>query len=199
MISLIINTCSLDPLLAESSNPYRAHTYAQRRKFVQSLTSWAHQEFDEVIVTGFYEEGPNYRYVHVKPRFRDRRDALYQREYGSRYSKGDVFVYTHDDHAPAQGFAKILRSKLNEEWDILVPERRHSLTADLLNNGKEDGYMGGHTFVMRRWVWAETPWFIVDTEYWDVTLTRIWEEKGAVIRWVDDLVCYDLEAAKDES
>jgi hypothetical protein len=39
----------------------------------------------------------------------------------------------------------------------------------------------------------------VDTEYWDVSMTRLWREKGADLLWTDQLVHLDMEAAEDES
>ena len=58
--------------------------------------------------------------------------------------------------------------------------------------------MGGHCLVMKRWLWAEVPWTLLDTEYWDVPMTREWKKVGGKLLWVDDLVHYDLEATEDE-
>jgi len=200
--SLIVNTACMDPLVRSNQNMYRATSYASRRTILHSgVLSWAHEEFDEVIVAGTFESGENYQNIDVEPRYRDRRDALYQREYGARHSTGDILVFCHDDHTPARGFAKTLKSRYSrkKDWDLLVPLRRHSLTKEILNNGKDSGYMGGHCLVMKRWLWAEVPWVLVDTEWWDTSMTRLWQEAGGKLLWVDDLEHLDLEALETET
>ena len=99
-ISLIINTAALDPLVNNKSNPHRIRGYSDRANMLSQTLAKVKGEFDEIIVAGTFEEGSGYRYVEVQPRFRDRRDALYQREYGARYATGDVLVFCHDDRGP---------------------------------------------------------------------------------------------------
>jgi len=212
-ISLILNTCSLDSQADQFRNPFRSTSYRDRAVTLEETISLM-EGFDEIIVAGSFKEDtqekfPRWKYVPVQPRFRDRRDALYQREFGARHSTGDVLVFCHDDHRPGAGFSKTLiwryikGSKYDkilpylEDWDLIVPERRHFVTDEILNNGKESDYMGGHCLVMRRSLWAEVPWTTLDTEFWDTSMTRLWREKG-VIQFVDDLVHLDMEATEDE-
>jgi hypothetical protein len=162
-ISIIFNTCSLDPLASSKQNLYRTKPYSHRANLLEETLNNL-KGFDEIIVAGTFKEGDKWDYVPVQPRYRDRRDALYQREFGARYSTGDLLVFSHDDHAPSPDFARILKSRDQTEWDILVPERRHHLTDEVLNNGRDDNYMGGHLLVMKRWIWAEVSWIEVDTD-----------------------------------
>lgn len=197
-ISLIYNTACMDKVVRERNNHYRQASYAEREELLSKALRGV-TGFDEVIVAGTFKEGDGYRYVPVTPYVRDRRDALWQREWGARYSTGDILVFSHDDHELGEGFAETLREMLDEPWDLLVPQRRHSKTQEKLENGEAAGYMGGHALVMRRWLWAEVPWVSVDTEWWDVTMTRLWEEAGGRIVWTDRLVHYDIEAMENES
>ena len=83
--------------------------------------------------------------------------------------------------------------------DILVPRRVHLKTKASLNNGRDDDYMGGHLYAMRRWIWASLPLTSAPDEYWDVFLTPKWRELGARIAWTDDIVHYDCEATVAET
>jgi len=195
-ISLIFNTCCLDPRAKDYRNPYRSTNYEDRanllREVLKNLSG-----FDEVIVAGNFEEGENYHYIEVPPYYHDRRDALRQRELGARYTTGDLLVFSHDDHAPGGNLAYQLKDGI--EGDIIVPKRINKSSSKTLNNGKSTDMMGGHLLIMRRWVWAKVPWTSVHTEWWDVTMTRLWREAGAEIMWNDDLICYDVEAKADET
>ena len=198
-ISLIINSASKDPALV-GGNMYRATPYSARYGMLKDRILPSLGGFDEVIVCGVFEPGTGWRYVPMKPRRRDRRDALHQRDLGAAYSTGDILVFCHDDHAPAHDFADQLRALADDpSWDLIVPERRHGVTDAVLNNGRAENYMGGHCLAMRRWLWAEVPWTSVDTEYWDTTMTRLWREAGGKIVWSDTLIHYDLEATECES
>ena len=200
-ISLILNTASKDPAL-QGTNIFRGTPYSARYGLLKDriLSSVCDSGFDEVIVCGVFEEGPGYRYVPMAPKRRDRRDALHQRDLGAAYATGDILVFCHDDHAPAHDFAEKLQVLADDQsWDILVPKRLHGITDAELNNGRADAYMGGHCLAMRRWLWAEVPWTSVDTEWWDISLSRLWREAGAKIVWNDTLIHYDLEATECES
>jgi len=220
--SLIINTACMDPLVRPNVNPYRSETYATRKDLILETVSKLKGQYDEIIIAGTFEPGDGYTYIEVYPHYRDRRDALYQREYGARHSSGDVLVFCHDDHTPAEDFALQLRRHYLEgyacnltddapnpdckcgkwhrppEWDLIIPKRIHGLTGEELNNGKADDYMGGHCLVMRRSLWAEVSWLSVDTEFWDVSMTRLWREAGGILLWSDHLVHIDLEATEHE-
>ena len=204
-ISYIINTACGDPRSNRPANPWRQAGYAERRKLLTErvLPAALDQGFDEIIIAGTFEDGAGYTYVPVAPRYRDRRDALWQREIGARHATGDVLVFGHDDHAIGEGFVKHLHddlcSPLAYEWDLLIPRRLHAITGAELNNGRSADYMGGHVLVMKRWLWAQVPWTSVATEFWDLSLTRLWREAGAKLVYADDLIHYDVEAAENES
>jgi hypothetical protein len=199
-LSLVINSAAKDPAL-KGSNIHRLSAYSERLGLMRDkiIPTVVDAGFDEVIVCGVYEAGNGYRYVPMAPRRRDRRDALHQRDLGAAYATGDILVFCHDDHAPAHDFVEKLRSAAAEPWDILVPQRRHGITDAVLDNGKAADYMGGHCLAMRRWLWAEVPWTSVDTEWWDVPMTRLWREAGGKIAWSDELIHYDLEATENEA
>lgn len=200
-ISLIINTACMDPEVAQGQNLYRVSTYGQRCETLrQSLSSLTSAGFDEIIVCGVFEEGEGYQYVRMAPRCRDRRDALHQRDLGAAYATGDILVFCHDDHIPGPGFVEELRAMSKDPgWALLVPKRLHGITGEELENGRSADYMGGHCLVMQRWLWAEVPWTSVDTEWWDVSMTRLWREAGGVIIHTDKLTHIDLEATECES
>jgi len=198
MIDLILNTACLDPAIRNHTNPFRTRRYGERTQILEDTLNRV-QGFDTVYVVGVYKEGEGYTYLHMSPKYRDRRDALWQRDLGARHSLADILVFCHDDHVPSDDFTDILRKKyLDAEWDILVPARFHGTTGEVLNNGKEDGYMGGHCFVMRRSAWAEVPFTVIDTEFWDTSLSRIWLANDFKMLWVDDLKHYDMEAFEHE-
>lgn len=223
-ISYIINTAASDPWV-HGGNPHRQAAYRSRQALLRDkvLPAALEQGFDEIIVAGVYESGSNYRYLPVVPRYRDRRDALVQREQGARHATGDILVFGHDDHMLGEGFCQTLRTnysigldtgvtdldnmpvyKAPPAWDLLIPRRLHAITGATLNNGFEDSpnkasYMGGHVLVMKRWLWAEVPWTACDTEYWDTSMTRLWTEAGGKLVFADDLIHLDVEAAENES
>lgn len=200
-ISLIINTAAGDPYLVGRRNLYRQREYAERAEILRQIVAFSYG-FDEVIVAGI---PPAIEYplpvsiVNVPPRKRDRSDALWQREIGARHASGDILVFTHDDHAPEPGFVERLRELDPQPMDLIVPQRVHGLTGATLNNGKADGYMGGHLLVMGRALWAKVPWVTWQTEWWDVPATRSWLDAGANLRFEDTLRHLDLEATAEEA
>lgn len=208
-ISYIINSAASDPWV-HGQNPHRIAGYKQRAALLRDrvLPAAIKQGFDEIIVAGCFEAGDGYRYLPVPPRYRDRRDALVQREAGARHSTGDILVFGHDDHALEDSFGNRLRMwialVLNPPWDLLIPKRIHGITGAELNNGfnkkhPERSYMGGHCLVMKRWLWAAVPWTLLDTEFWDTSLTREWKAAGGKLVYADDLIHVDVEATADES
>ena len=205
-ISYIINTAASDPWVHDRRNMHRSAGYASRHDLLTQrvLPAAVKQGFDEIIVAGCFEKGDGYQYVPVPPRYRDRRDALVQREMGAKYATGDILVFGHDDHALATDFHHTLKWRLEDaaSWDLLIPRRIHGVTGTTLNNGLEQpprvSYMGGHVLVMKRWLWARVPWTSIDSEWWDASLTRIWKEAGGKLVWADDLVHVDVEAAANE-
>lgn len=207
-ISLIVNTCAMDPLAGKPL--YGRRTYRERADLLRrTLVDTTQDDWDEIIVVGSFEPPPeerepeaiypgkawrrSYTYVPMDPICRDRRDALWQRELGARTATGDLLAFSHDDHAFAMGTPSVLRAMQQDDWDLLVPQRVN-LMGDELNNGRAEGYMGGHSLVMKRWLWARVPWTAVDTEWWDQSLSRIWREEGGRIAWTDDIAHIDLDS-----
>jgi len=212
-VSYIINTCALDPHTNTFRNPYRTAGYVERAALLRNriLPAAMEQYFDEIIVAGVFEHGTGYQYVPVAPRYRDRRDALVQREMGARHATGDVLVFGHDDHALVANFHRQLEDYNKRRqtsharhlaWDLLIPKRIHGITGATLNNGqysKPEPMMGGHVLVMKRWLWAECPWTSVDTEWWDTSMTRLWKAAGGKLVYADDLQHIDVEAKENEA
>lgn len=203
--SLIINT----NYYADGGNLYRAAPYVAREKLLADTLSRVDIfGFDEVIVAGVFnpELGNKFqsvRFVSVPPTVENRWDALMQREVGARFASGDILVFCHDDHSPANSldgipFAATLKT-LGEEWDILVPKRKHKQTGEELTNGRLEGYMGGHCYAMRRAAWATVPLTNAPNEFWDTFLTQVWLNLGFKIVWTDKLVHVDLEAVAGEA
>lgn len=202
-ISLILNTACMDPIVASRHNTYRSAKYVSRSDMLKE-TIRVSQGFNEIIVVGNYKSNirlPKYEYIEVQPSTRTRADGLIQREVGARHSTGDILVFCHDDHRPADDFSERIRihySYGKNRNDLLIPKRVHNITGSVMNNGRDDDYMGGHTLVMTRSLWAEVPWTMTDLIFWDVTMTRMWREAGANLVWHDELIHYDLEASEDE-
>ena len=190
--SLIINTAALDPFVAPITSMYAHSPYSVRAGYLRDIILPAARKdgWDEIIVCGTFEEGEGYQYVPMEPIYRDRRDALWQREYGARHATGDILAFSHDDHMFEEGILSVLPNL--ESWDILVPGRR-TRGGTVLNNGKAESYMGGHSLFMKRTIWAKAPWTSVDTEWWDRTMTRVWREEGARIVWTEQAWHVDLD------
>lgn len=195
-VSLIINTACMAPHAAETKNPFRESAYSERAQLIKKIIHRG-ADFNETLVAGSYKFGTGYTYVNIQPVHADRRDALYQREMGARLSTGDILCFTHDDHLP-QFTADDVRAH-DPDWDILVPKRIHGKTGDDLSNGRDEGYMGGHTLLMRRDVWVVVPWLTIETaRCWDLVMTDEWRKNGFEITFTDELVSVDLEAAEGE-
>ena len=207
-ISFIINTACGDPIVGPQRNPYRSLAYQERARILaeEILPRAGRESFDEVIVAGAFphalmQQFPRVRFVSVDAVYRDRWDALPQREMGARYASGDILVFAHDDHAPGDGVVRTLRG-LPEDVDVLVPRRIHQKTDAILINGGAEGYVGGHYVAMRRKVWARTPWTDAPHEdrfLWDVWLSREWQQGGAHICWTEEAFFLDCEATETES
>ena len=195
--SLIINTACGDP--RAGGNLHRRGSYADRFEGLKELVSEAAERFDEIVICGTLPPEtklPVDRYVELTGGYGDRRDALLQREVGARASTGHILVFTHDDHKPGFGQEDIHDL---DEWDILVPHRVHGITGESLNNGKEAGYMGGHTLIMHRNVWVRIPWTsVVPHRCWDIPMTVLWENEGVRIAFSSILQSIDIEAQPDE-
>ena len=93
-------------------------------------------------------------------------------------------------------FSVLNRYAKDDSWDVLGPARQANDkgTIRTLNTGKEDGYVMGHACVMRRAMAEQAPWSDVEKIFsWDVSHTRLLQSRNAHIRWVGDLVMWDLE------
>ena len=206
-VSFIVNTACGDPIVGPQHNPYRSLAYSERARILaeEILPRADRENFDEIIVAGIFphslEVFPRVRFVNVAPMYRDRWDALPQREAGARYASGDILVFAHDDHAPGNGLVKALQ-ELPKDVDVLVPKRIHQKTGAILINGGAEGYVGGHYVAMRREVWAKTPWTDAPHEdrfLWDVFLSKRWQEEGARICWATTAFFLDCEATESET
>jgi hypothetical protein len=195
--SLIVNTACGDPHARSHRNIHRSTSYGDRWEGLKQIVSQC--EFDEIIVCGIIPEDDGLAvdsYIHLVGGYGDRRDALLQREVGARGSTGDLLIFTHDDHMP--GFSGEDIHDV-EDWDILVPQRVHGVTGEILNNGKEQGYMGGHTLVMHRNVWVRLPWVsVVPDRCWDLPMTQLWYDNDIRIAFSDILQSIDIEAQPNE-
>jgi hypothetical protein len=201
-VSLIINTACADSIVGDRQNPFRSARYRDRARLLEHEVLPRCGGFDEIVVSGVFpmslaDRFPSVRWVAVPQQRRDRWDALNQREVGARFVSADILVFCHDDHAPGAGLADYLRM-LPPDVDILVPRRVHLITGAVLNNGKADGYMGGHCYAMRRWIWATVPLTAAPDEFWDTYLTPIWRTAGAKIVWSEEALHYDCEATETE-
>jgi hypothetical protein len=203
--SLIINTACGDAHTAGNRNPYRSARYGERASLLADhiLPAVHTCGFNEVLIAGVFPQRlaaafPEFSWVVVPPQRRNRWDGLLQREMGARFATGDTLTFCHDDHSPAESYAYALDS-VNEPWDILVPRRIHATTREELNNGRADGYMGGHCYTMQRWLWAALPLTTAPDEWWDIWLTPRWLQLGAKMVYSDTITHYDLEATPDEA
>ena len=197
-VSIVINTACADPFSQDRGSPAHGLPYKRRIEILKDETIPRSKDFDDIIVAGSYPESlprlfPHVRFVPVMGEKHDRWDALLQRETGARYASGGVIVFCHDDHAPGENLADICRA-LPPKVDILVPKRIHMKTGQEINNGREEGYMGGHCYAMRRWILAEVPLTTAPDEFWDIWLTPVWRKKGANIVWTDRACHYDCES-----
>jgi len=200
-IDIIFNTCCMDPLASIKHNPWREGSYAHRKEMLGDSIEAVPTGIGVIVAGAFTGDQANrgYLYVQVDPIRRNRTDALQQRELGARHSTADVMVFCHDDHRPGEGFFNALESrKPFPSWDILVPKRIHGITGEEMENGRKDGYMGGHCLVMRRWLWARVPWTSCDTAFWDIPMTALWREAGGTLVHTDELVHIDIEVGADE-
>jgi hypothetical protein len=198
MISVVVNTCALGArsqrLLSSTGIEYGKRAALLKECILPNLTA---RTIDQIVVSGEYEAGDGYEYVHSASEAFDATDALKQRSDGFAASTGDLILFQHDDHLAATGFFHALgRYAADDSWDVLVPARQVSDRGAVLtlNNGKPDGYVMGHACVMRRTMVEKVPWADVEKVFsWDVSHTKLLLSRGARIRWVGDLVMWDLE------
>jgi hypothetical protein len=163
--------------------------------------------FDEIFVAGRPDDSlvgafPKIMFLHIEPLTRTREEALHIREVATRYATGDILTYMADDHSVANSFVENMPTW---EWDVLTPQRIHGITKQELNNGRPDGpwknwngYSPAHCQILKRRVWAQTPWESLHLTPWDVSMTRLWREMRFKVVWTDEIKCVDLEIQKDQ-
>ena len=203
--SLIINTACGDAHVAGQKNPYRSRRYGERAELLRAaiLPRAIDGGFDDIIVAGIFpqtlsEAFDELLWIKVPPQRHNRWDGLFQREVGARFASGDLLTFCHDDHAPQKDYATEMR-QIDYDWDIIVPERIHGITGESMNNGKDEGYMGGHCYTMKRWLWASMPLTSAPDEWWDIWFTPKWLQLGAEIVWEDSIQHFDMEATAAEA
>ena len=169
-------------------------------------------DFDEMVVVGDWQDSEDalfagVRYLCVEPMLRNTTDALVKRDVGTLATRADILVYLCDDHALAPNFLTELREVINEEWDVVVPNRycrrgdlgmddngnvgpansrtfHHPAPIVALNNGERDGYCGGHAGIFRRAVIQQRPWSAHShNRLWDVTSSHDMQRAGAKFCW----------------
>ena len=211
MISLIVTTACGDPLVAEQhGGAGQGQRHAQRIKFLNEKILPAAiniGELDEIIVAGRpsdeLKQFEGVTYLWVPPIVRDRSESLHIREIASRYSIGDILIYTADDHMLGDDFVSNMPTW---DWDILTPMRINGADGNEMNSGDPaskwanfDGYSPAHCQVLKRPVWAEVPWTTIrSVEAWDIPISIKWREAGFELKWTDEIHAVDLEAKEDE-
>lgn len=147
------------------------------------------QGFDEIVVVGDWlpRKGERDAYICVEPMLHNTIDALVKRDVGALATTSDILVYLCDDHILNPDFLTTLREVVDEEWDVIVPNRytrRGDNIAIALNNGERDGYCGGHGGVFRRSIIAARPWSAHShTRYWDARSSFAMRLAGARFVW----------------
>lgn len=200
-ISLVVNTCCLGPRAHEitgscSPTPHALRAFMLGNAMLPFYV--ADVNIDEVIVAGEFVEGPGYTYVPCPSTFFSCIDALAQRQAGFEASSGDILIFMHDDHFLDYTFGARLRSMLPfpEGADVVLPQRRRRTYTDhvVLNNGSDQGYLGGHCVVMTREACRRARWDEVEKVHeWDKAHTHLVHLAGLGARWTDDLWCWDVE------
>lgn len=167
------------------------------------------QDIDEIIVVGRYPDAlpllypdddyPQLQWLYLPPERLDRIEAFRQREVAARWSTSDVLIVSADDHRLAEDFTEVLRSKWDDDWDLITPKRLHAKTLNELNNGRDEGYSPWHTQVLRRSLWAQIPFTLYDTLWVDTIIPDTYKRHNMKMVWSDDLIVYDCEATEDEA
>ena len=200
-ISLIVNTCCLGPRAHEITGS-RSPTPHAFRAFMLGNAMLpfyrADVSFDEIIVVGEFVEGPGYKYVHSPSTHFSCIDALEQRQRGFEASTGDILIFTHDDHFLDYTFGARLKAMLPfpEGVEIVLPQRRRRTFEDyqILNNGRDNGYLGGHVVLGTRRAFEIVPWGDVEKVHeWDRAMTHLVATRGVEARWTEDLWAWDVE------
>lgn len=166
-------------------------------------TLWA---FEELVIVGDFAEnllpqltGCCYRYYHVPPVTRTTIDALMRRDVGWLVTKSDAVLFISDDHKLGKNFASVYRLyyAVDPSWDFLGPAR-YTVREDKkiwLNNGRADGYIGGHGGIFRRSCAKELPWMAGPHHLnWDLLHAHELQMRGFRLRHAEpELAIEDIE------
>lgn len=200
-ISIVVNTCCLGPRSHEitgscTPTPHVYRLFALGNFIIPAYI--ADPNIDEVIVVGEFADGEGYTYVPSPSTHFSCIDALAQRQAGFEASSGDIIIFTHDDHHLDFGFAAALRAMLPfpDDISVVLPQRRRRTFGghNVLNNGRDQGYLGGHAVVMTRDAATRAPWRdVAQVHEWDKSHTALVAAAGLKARWLDDLWVWDVE------
>ena len=205
MISLVINTCAMEPG-PRFSGKYKDRAYALQNFIIPQYVNDPY--IDEIIVVGSWQEGDGYKYIPCPSKYFSCVDALEQRQRGFEACEGDVVIFQHDDHV----LDIPLKMKTNTRWfslvnrgDVLSPARYTRLRypdGERLNAGEPGfnewvppgGHLNGHCAIFNREVIERCPWTNADKVFtWDVSMTHQIRKAGFEIAWSNMIRCWDIE------
>ena len=208
MISLIINTCAMEPG-PRFSGKYKDRAYALQNFIIPQYVNDPY--IDEIIVVGSWQEGEGYKYIPCPSKYFSCVDALEQRQRGFEASTGDIVIFQHDDH--------VLEKSLEYYWvdgiiyhgmqsggcDVLSPAcytRLRYPDGERLNAGEPGfnewvppgGHLNGHCAIFNRDVIERCPGTNADKVFtWDVSMTHQIRKAGFEIAWSNMIRCWDIE------
>ncbi len=203
MISVCINTAALAPYaenaLTSGGVPCSWRAYALRTWILPRYVTDSY--IDEVIVTGSWEEGEGYTYVHVPPVHFSWKDCLAMRQAGFEASSGDVLIFQHDDHvlSPEPDPFSIVGGIYTAICgaDVLSPARytrARTFKGERLNGGEAEGYINGHCAIYRSEVIERCPWKDVPVQFTlDVEHTKQIKAAGFNVVHTDTVRVWDVE------
>lgn len=126
-------------------------------------------------------------------------DALMKRDVGWLVTASDAVLFLANDHKIDEDFCRIYRSyyEVDPSWDFLAPAR-YTIREDQkiwLNNGRADGYVGGHAGVFRRRCASVLPWMAGPHHLnWDLLHARELQQRGLRLRHAEqELAIVDIE------
>lgn len=169
MISLIINTCagSKDPRTLERVGSFGLSycmPYGERaaglRKMIERYRT---VPGIDLIVSGEWECGDGYRYVHCPGPTRTPMDPPAQRQAGAIIANYELMVFLNDDHFVPPEHLDSIWERMREA-DVGAFVKRLALKKDSSEQKLETGwpeYVMGHACVMSRKALEVVPWDVV--------------------------------------
>ena len=204
MISMVINTAAGAPHakhVRSSENvitpgvakvPYSWRAYALKHFILPSYIR--DPSIDEVIVSGIWEEGDGYTYVHVPPEHYSWADCIAQRHAGYEAASGSMLIFQHDDHIMEPADTARMTAM---ESNVVSPARytrTRNFSGEKLNDGSTERYIDGHCAMYERRVIAKCPWNEVPTVYTlDKEHTKQILAAGFTIDFSGIVRCWDVE------